>query len=224
MRNIVNIIKIDIINKKVQLIIQNAVILFFIIQLSTIWSWISSEYIFIPVISVTLIISLISAIVKFMKSISSEEGRLLFLAPIKGWEFLAAKYIGFLIDGTVLILLSIVGAAISGGELSMLSVTAISILCFSLILLILITTLTIIYKSYFNSTGICIILTVITMGILGGAISILQLICYIALPSLYLIVGEVLEINLFNSFINIVIFSGLIYLSIKCIDEKLDIM
>lgn len=224
MKNIVNIIKFDIINKKVQLIIEGAVILFFIIQLSTFWSWIPSQYTFIPVISVILLISLISAIVKFMKSISSEEGRLLFLAPIKGWEFLVAKYIGFLIEGIVLVLLTIIGTAISGGELGMLSVTSISILWGFLILLILITTLTIIYKSYFKSTGICVLLTVITMAIFWGIISIVELICYIALPSVYLIIGDFLEINLFNSFIDIAIFAGLIYMSINRIDKKLDII
>lgn len=224
MKNIVNIIKFDIINKKVQLIIEAAVILFFTIQLSTFWSWIPSEYTFIPVISVILLISLISTIVKFMKSISSEEGRLLFLAPIKGWEFLFAKYIGFTIEGITIVVLTIIGAAISGGELGMLAVTSISILWAFLILLIFITTLSIIYKSYFNSTGICIILTVITMVVVSGVISILELICYIALPSVYLIIGDFLEINLFNSFVYIVIFVGLIYMSINHIDKKLDII
>ena len=199
-------------------------VLFFTIQLSTFWSWIPSEYTFIPVISVILLISLISAIVKFMKSISSEEGRLLFLAPIKGWEFLIGKYVGFIIEGIILVLLTIIGTAISGGEIGMLSITSISILWGFLVLLILITTLTIIYKSYFNSTGICILLTVITMAIFGGIISILELICYIALPSVYLIIGDFLEINLFNTFVYIVIFVGLIYMSINHIDKKLDII
>ena len=83
---------------------------------------------------------------------------------------------GFIIEGIILVLLTIIGTAISGGEIGMLSITSISILWGFLVLLILITTLTIIYKSYFNSTGICILLTVITMAIFGGIISILELI------------------------------------------------
>lgn len=131
---------------------------------------------------------------------------------------------GFIIEGIILVLLTIIGTAISGGEIGMLSITSISILWGFLVLLILITTLTIIYKSYFNSTGICILLTVITMAIFGGIISILELICYIALPSVYLIIGDFLEINLFNSFVDIAIFVGLIYMSINHIDKKLDII
>lgn len=134
------------------------------------------------------------------------------------------KYVGFIIEGIILVLLTIIGTAISGGEIGMLSITSISILWGFLVLLILITTLTIIYKSYFNSTGICILLTVITMAIFGGIISILELICYIALPSVYLIIGDFLEINLFNSFVDIAIFVGLIYMSINHIDKKLDII
>lgn len=134
------------------------------------------------------------------------------------------KYMGFIIEGIILVLLTIIGTAISGGEIGMLSITSISILWGFLVLLILITTLTIIYKSYFNSTGICILLTVITMAIFGGIISILELICYIALPSVYLIIGDFLEINLFNSFVDIAIFVGLIYMSINHIDKKLDII
>ena len=131
---------------------------------------------------------------------------------------------GFIIEGIILVLLTIIGTAISGGEIGMLSITSISILWGFLVLLILITTLTIIYKSYFNSTGICILLTVITMAIFGGIISILELICYIALPSVYLIIGDFLEVNLFNSFVDIAIFVGLIYMSINHIDKKLDII
>lgn len=134
------------------------------------------------------------------------------------------KYVGFIIEGIILVLLTIIGTAISGGEIGMLSITSISILWGFLVLLILITTLTIIYKSYFNSTGICILLTVITMAIFGGIISILELICYIALPSVYLIIGDFLEVNLFNSFVDIAIFVGLIYMSINHIDKKLDII
>ena len=134
------------------------------------------------------------------------------------------KYVGFIIEGIILVLLTIIGTAISGGEIGMLSITSISILWGLLVLLILITTLTIIYKSYFNSTGICILLTVITMAIFGGIISILELICYIALPSVYLIIGDFLEVNLFNSFVDIAIFVGLIYMSINHIDKKLDII
>ena len=94
MRNIINIIKFDIINKKVQLIIGSGIVLFFIMQLSIFWRWIPSEFIFIPIICVVLLVSLISTIVRFMKCISADEGRLVFLVPIKGWEFLSAKYDG----------------------------------------------------------------------------------------------------------------------------------
>ena len=58
MRNIINIIKFDIINKKVQLIIGSGIVLFFIIQLSIFWRWIPSEFIFIPIICVVLLVSL----------------------------------------------------------------------------------------------------------------------------------------------------------------------
>lgn len=224
MRNIINIIKFDIINKKAQLIIGSGIVLFFIMQLSIFWRWIPSEFIFIPIICVVLLVSLISTIVRFMKCISAEEGRLVFLVPIKGWEFLSAKYVGFILEGIWFIILTCLGCIITGGKISLLLITSVSVLWGFLILFLLVSTLSIIYKSYFNNNGICIVLVAISIIIFGGVTSILELISYVALPSIYLIIGEILEINLFNIFIDIIIFAGLLYMSVNHIDKKLDII
>ena len=72
-------IKFDIKSKKIQLIIEFAVILFLIIRRLILGGRVPSDVTFTPVISVMLIINFIISIGKFLKSISIEEGRLLFL-------------------------------------------------------------------------------------------------------------------------------------------------
>lgn len=224
MNNILNIIKLDIKNKKVQLIIEAAVILFFTIQFSVFGRWIPSEVTFIPIICVILLVNLISSIVKFMKCISTEEGRLLFMAPIKGWEFLCAKYMEFFIEGLLLIIITAIGTLISGGKITLLMMSSLSIIKGFLIFFILVTTLEIVFKSYFSNNGVCIILTTVSMALFGGMLSILQLIHYIALPSIYIIIGETIELNLFNVFVEIIAFGILIYMAVYHVDKKLDIV
>ncbi len=164
MKNIINLIKFDIKAQKVQLIIEISIIVFLTIQLSIFWSKLPSELIFIPVVSMFLIVNSIMLIVKFLKSISIDEGRLLFIAPIKGWELVFSKYLEF----------------------------------------------------------IC--LTVISMAIISGVISILKLVTYLVFPRVYIVIGEFFELNLFNIFVNVITFGLLIFSSIYHIDKKLDIV
>ena len=69
MKNIINLIKFDIKAQKVQLIIEISIIVFLTIQLSIFWSKLPSELIFIPVVSMILIVNSIMLIVKFLKSL-----------------------------------------------------------------------------------------------------------------------------------------------------------
>ncbi len=224
MRNIANIIKFDIKSQKVQLIIEVAVILFSTIQLSMFWRKLPSELTLIPVISIVLIVNSIISIVKFFKSISIDEGRLLFTAPIKGWELICSKYLEFISSGLILIILTIVGTMITGGNINLLIITSMSILWGFFILFILITSLSVIFKSYFSNTGICIVLTVVSMVIISGIISILELVTYFIFPSVYIVIGEFFELNLFNIFVNLITFGLLIFGCIYHIDKKLDIV
>ena len=174
MRNIVSIIKFDIKSKKIQLIIEFAVILFFIIRRLILGGRVPSDVTFIPVISVVLIINFIISIGKFLKSISIEEGRLLFLTPIKGWELICAKYLEFIGLGLLLILFTSIGNMIIGGDSKLIIITSLSILLGVFILFILITSLIVIFKSYISNTGTCVILTIISMWI----IAILIVLCW----------------------------------------------
>lgn len=224
MRNIVSIIKFDIKSKKIQLIIEFAVILFFIIRRLILGGRVPSDVTFIPVISVVLIINFIISIGKFLKSISIEEGRLLFLTPIKGWELICAKYLEFIGLGLLLILFTSIGNMIIGGDSKLIIITSLSILLGVFILFILITSLSVIFKSYFSNTGICIVLTVVSMVIISGIISILELVTYFIFPSVYIVIGEFFELNLFNIFVNLITFGLLIFGCIYHIDKKLDIV
>lgn len=224
MRNIVSIIKFDIKSKKIQLIIEFAVILFFIIRRLILGGRVPSDVTFIPVISVVLIINFIISIGKFLKSISIEEGRLLFLTPIKGWELICAKYLEFIGLGLLLILFTSIGNMIIGGDSKLIIITSLSILLGVFILFILITSLIVIFKSYISNTGTCVILTIISMWIIAILIVLLKIISYFIFPPIYMVIGEILEMNLFDILINIIIFGGLIFLSVYHIDKKLDIV
>ena len=122
----------------------------------------------------------------YLKSISIEEGRLLFLTPIKGWELICAKYLEFIGLGLLLILFTSIGNMIIGGDSKLIIITSLSILLGVFILFILITSLSVIFKSYFSNTGICIVLTVVSMVIISGIISILELVTYFIFPSVYM--------------------------------------
>lgn len=224
MKNIANLIKFDIKTQKVQLIIEVAIIIFFTIQLSIFWRKLPSELVFIPVISILLIVNSIMLTVKFFKSISIDEGRLLFIAPIKGWELISSKYLEFICLGLIVIVLTTIGTMITGGNINLLLMISISVLWGFFILFILITSLSVIFKSYFSNTGICIVLMVVSIAIISGIISILKIITYFIFPSVYIVIGEFFELNLFNIFVNLITFGLLIFGSIYHIDKKLDIV
>lgn len=224
MNNIVNIIKFDIKSRKVSLIIELISILFFIIQFSTVLKWIPSEGGFIPLISIILVISLILSTVNFIKSISNSEGRLLFLTSVNGSELIIAKYLEFIGEGIISTILVCVGTVISRGDGKLVFITGISILFGLLEVFVLITSLVPILKSYFRNIGMLIFLTIISISAFSIISFILQVVAYVLLPHIYIIIGEIFEINIVNIFINVALLGGLICLSKYHIDNKLDIV
>lgn len=226
MNNIVNIIKFDIKSRKVSLIIELISILFFIIQFSIVLKWIPSDGGVIPLISIilVLVISFILSTVNFIKSISNSEGRLLFLTSISGSELIIAKYLEFIGEGIISTILVCVGTVISRGDGKLVFITGISILFGLLEVFVLITSLVPILKSYFRNIGMLIFLTIISISAFSIISFILQVVAYVLLPHIYIIIGEIFEINIVNIFINVALLGGLICLSKYHIDNKLDIV
>ena len=66
--------------------------------------------------------------------------------------------------------------------------------------------------------------SIISMWIIAIVIVVLKIISYFIFPPIYMVIGEILEMNLFDILINIIIFGGLIFLSVYHIDKKLDIV
>ena len=128
MKNIINLIKYNLKSQRIALIIE-AIIITLGLPLGMLFGLIfPGEFYYIPVISVALTINFIVAIVKYIKSLSSEDGRMIFMAPISGWQFILAKFLEFLIIQVSAIILVCILTILSNGDIFSIFKIATSIL------------------------------------------------------------------------------------------------
>lgn len=224
MRNIISIIKYDFKSQKTQIIIQMGILIFLVLQ--SFWgnSWFPAEFKFIPIVSIFLLINLIVSIVKYIRGITTDEGRLLFMAPIKGWEYVLSKYIEYIVASVIIALIALIGVILGDGSSQLYIISSVGMIFGFTGILILITSFATIYNSHFNKKSVSVILTIVSLVLYGLVVSILQIAGLFVFPRVYMIVGNFFEINIFESIIEILSICILVYLNIYHIDKKLDII
>lgn len=177
----------------------------------------------ISFMSIITIVAFIFLIIQFCNEISKEQGRLLFMTPIKAWEFLSAKYI--LHTGVQIIIVASTSLVAFIGNVTLkneIFITGLSLLGSFTIIYIIICSFIIIYGSFISNVGIIITLVTITSIILPALVgSIVEILLYF-LPYFYLRIG-IFEIDILFTIIMIALFGSMIYISNRLLDTKLDI-
>lgn len=177
----------------------------------------------ISFMSIITIVAFIFLIIQFCNEISKGQGRLLFMTPIKAWEFLSAKYI--LHTGVQIIIVASTSLIAFFGNVKLESeifITGLSLLCSFAVIYIIICSLIIIYGSYISNEGIVVVLVVITSIILPSLLGFIVEMLLYYLPYFYLRIG-VFEIDILFTIIMIALFGSMIYISNRLLDTKLDI-
>ena len=210
MKNIINLIKYNLKSQRIALIIE-AIIITLGLPLGMLFGLIfPGEFYYIPVISVALTINFIVAIVKYIKSLSSEDGRMIFMAPISGWQFILAKFLEFLIIQVSAIILVCILTILSNGDIFSIFKIATSILLGLSTSYIFITSFIVIVSCYFNKVSMRVFMTIVSMILL--------------LPYFYVSIGNLITFNIINMIIDLIAYFALIAGSIYCLDNKLDIV
>lgn len=177
----------------------------------------------ISFMSIITIVAFIFLIIQFCNEISKGQGRLLFMTPIKAWEFLSAKYI--LHTGVQIIIVASTSLIAFFGNVKLESeifITGLSLLCSFAVIYIIICSLIIIYGSYISNEGIVVVLVVITSIILPSLLGFIVERSLYFLPYFYLRIGG-FEIDILFTIIMIALFGFMIYISNRLLDTKLDI-
>lgn len=170
-------------------------------------------------------INFIVSIVTFSLQISKEQGKLVFMFPVKSWEYMIAKYLEFIIFQLAVVSIFSLIAVVAGSSIREVLVTAvIATGVGTSIAYIIITAFIVIVASYIHNTVLCIIAVIFGGGILQTAIELIILGITRFLPYVYLKIGVFLEFDLIEILLQTICVVMLVIISTKHLDKKLDII
>lgn len=179
----------------------------------------------IGLISLFLGLNFIGAVIRFVRQITKEKGKLLFTFPIKSYEFLAAKILEFIIVQGVIVVLAYIMSLISSSSVSNLIIKATFSMAYgSIVSFIIIISFITISLSYIKNVALSIIAALIGGSIISGIVD--KIIYSIAnlFPYLYIKIGSFIEIDIIYFLLSLGSISFLIYLAIYHLEKKLDII
>lgn len=177
----------------------------------------------ITFMSIITVVAFIFLIIQFCNEISKGQGRLLFMTPIKAWEFLSAKYI--LHTAVQIIIVAFISLIAFVGKVKLESeifITGLSLLGSFTVMYIIICSFIIIYGSYISNDGIVAVLVVITSIILPSISGFIIDKVLVFLPYIYLKIGSV-EIDMLFSIVAVTLITIIMLISTKLLKSKLDI-
>lgn len=180
----------------------------------------------IPLVGVALLINFIDSIVYFAKSFNKENARWEFLFPIKGVEYLLAKYIEFVIFqfGFTTIVVLIIFA--SNGLV--LEVENVALICYAIAFAmtsgyIVVTSVISIVSSYAHKVALRLIISIIGIILFSAIADFFENIVNWIFPYLYVNINGTITIGIFETIISIALTIGLVIVAVKHIDSSLEI-
>lgn len=180
----------------------------------------------VPAVAIILTINFIAHLIVFSLQISKEHGNLLFLAPMKGIEFIIGHFLELiLVDSFVVLFTCIMGSLNAHSVASMLIVASLGILIGLLSAHLIISGAIVIVGTYIRSTGLCVLGVIIACGIGNGIYDWLNRTIISFLPYFYLSIGRLglIEIDIFSSILDLIALIVLQLVAAHMIDKKLDI-
>jgi len=230
MKNIMNLIRYNNYfrrNKNISSIIFGIIALIALISVNSInISGLSLIAVNIPIVAIALLINFIDSIVYFAKSFSKENARWEFLFPIKGIEYLLAKYIEFAIFQfgftTIVTLIIFFSNSIIP------EVENVALICYGIATgmtsgYIVLTSVISIVSCYFDKTAVRVILSIIGIMIFSSVVNFFEGIINKILPYVYMNINGYITIGIFETLISIGLTVGLVIIAMKHIDNSLEI-
>lgn len=225
-KNIINIMKYSFRTLRLTYIIE-AVILILGLCSSSLISRFTLGLDLVPTVSIALTINFIAHIILFSCQLSKDHGRLLFLTPIKGIEFILGNFLELLlVNGFIVALISIAGTVNTNGFASELSTISLTIFIGLMVGYLIITALIAIFSCYIKSTILCIF-AVIFGSMFGNMIyDLLSRVILYLFPYFYLSIGRLglIKIDIFSVILDIITLLALQIVAAYMIDKKLDII
>lgn len=225
-KNILNISKYTFRTLRIMYLIE-AVILVLALGSSSFLSKFTLGFDLIPAISLLLIINFIAHIIIFYMQLSKEYGRLLFLTPISGIDFILGNLLELILTNSFIVIISNLNIIVNSNNMtSMIFSISLSILFGIIIGYLIITALIAILGSYIKSTALCV-LAVIATWIIGDIIySFISNLLLLLFPYWYIAIGKygAIEVDIFSMLINLIALITLQLIAANRIDRKLDIV
>ncbi|MFR1708723.1 MAG: hypothetical protein ACLSV2_07475 [Clostridium sp.] len=225
-KNILNISKYTFRTLRIMYLIE-AVILVLALGSSSFLSKFTLGFDLIPAISLLLIINFIAHIIIFSMQLSKEYGRLLFLTPISGIDFILGNLLELILTNSFIVIISNLNIMVNSNNMtSMIFSISLSILFGIIIGYLIITALIAILGSYIKSTALCV-LAVIATWIIGDIIySFISNLLLLLFPYWYITIGKygAIEVDIFSMLINLIALITLQLIAANRIDRKLDIV
>ena len=225
-KNILNISKYTFRTLRIMYLIE-AVILVLALGSSSFLSKFTLGFDLIPAISLLLIINFIAHIIIFYMQLSKEYGRLLFLTPISGIDFILGNLLELILTNSFIVIISNLNIMVNSNNMtSMIFSISLSILFGIIIGYLIITALIAILGSYIKSTALCV-LAVIATWIIGDIIySFISNLLLLLFPYWYITIGKyrAIEVDIFSMLINLIVLITLQLIAANRIDRKLDIV
>lgn len=225
-KNILNISKYTFRTLRIMYLIE-AVILVLALGSSSFLSKFTLGFDLIPAISLLLIINFIAHIIIFSMQLSKEYGRLLFLTPISGIDFILGNLLELILTNSFIVIISNLNIMVNSNNMtSMIFSISLSILFGIIIGYLIITALIAILGSYIKSTALCV-LAVIATWIIGDIIySFISNLLLLLFPYWYITIGKyrAIEVDIFSMLINLIVLITLQLIAANRIDRKLDIV
>lgn len=172
-----------------------------------------------------LAINFIWSIVRFQMQISKEKGKLLFTLPIKSHEFIIAKIIEFIIiQGGVVLIANVLSLTSRNNFRDFAKIASMGAMYGTIVAYIIIISFIVIFSSYINNTGLCILAVILGGGIIHSVVEGIIRRVTNFLPYIYMTIGTFTEIDIIYSVLNLIWIVFIVWLGIYHLDRELDII
>ncbi|MBD7915606.1 hypothetical protein H9660_10660 [Clostridium sp. Sa3CUN1] len=179
----------------------------------------------IAFIATFLGLNFIGSIIRFIRQISKEKGKLLFTFPIKGYEFLIAKILEFSIIQGAIAIVAYVLSLLSGNSLvDLIKLSSFSIMYGTIVAYVVVIAFIVIVQSYIKNIALSILTIVIGGPIISGIVDKIDKVITNLFPYFYIKIGNFIEIDIIYFVLSLCWIIFLIYLASYHLDKKLDII
>lgn len=179
----------------------------------------------IAFISTFLGLNFIGSIIRFVRQISKENGKLLFTFPVKSSEFFIAKILEFIIIQGAIVIVTYILSLLSGNSLvELIKISSTAIMYGTIIAYVVVISFIVIFVSYIKNIALSLVAVVIGGSVISGIVErIIQAVTNF-FPYFYIQIGSFIKLDIIYSILSLGWIIFLVYVAIYHLDRKLDII